>query len=95
MARTIASLPAGVAAAAKEALDAAEASGAVPTLTEGDAAHDEVYTVARGGGRPHRVVMDHGGQTRTGELGTHPPRVDPTTSGSGRNQIGLAGVQDD
>ena len=68
LARRIAALPEGVAAAAKEALDAAEASGAVPDLTEEAAAHAKVYpspddVVAR-----LRVLMDHGGQTRDGEL---------------------------
>ncbi|MFD8097404.1 enoyl-CoA hydratase/isomerase family protein [Streptomyces malaysiensis] len=42
LARRIAGLPEGVAAAAKEALDAAEASGPVPDLAEEAAAHAKV-----------------------------------------------------
>jgi enoyl-CoA hydratase/carnithine racemase len=68
LARRIAALPAGVAFAAKEALDAAEASGPVPNLVEEAQAHAKVYpsppeVVAR-----LRVLMDRGGQTRLGEL---------------------------
>jgi len=43
LARRIAVLPAGVAAAAKGALDAAEASGPTPNLVEEAAAHAKVY----------------------------------------------------
>ncbi|QKW33164.1 enoyl-CoA hydratase/isomerase family protein [Actinomadura sp. NAK00032] len=68
LARRVAALPAGVAAAAKEALDAAEASGPVPNLAEEAAAHAKVYPAPDDVVDRLRVVMDHGGQTRDGEL---------------------------
>lgn len=67
LARRIAGLPPGVAAAAKEALDAAEASGPVPDLAEEAAAHAKVYPSPDDVVDRLRVVMDHGGQTRDGE----------------------------
>lgn len=68
LARRIAGLPEGVATAAKEALDAAEASGSVPDLSEEAAAHSKVYPSPKDVVDRLRVVMDHGGQTREGEL---------------------------
>ncbi|WP_344505614.1 enoyl-CoA hydratase/isomerase family protein [Streptomyces lienomycini] len=68
LAHRIAALPQGVAAAAKEALDAAEASGPVPDLTEEAAAHAKVYPSPDDVVHRLRVLMDHGGQTRDGEL---------------------------
>lgn len=68
LARRIAALPPGVAAAAKEALDAAEASGPVPNLTEEAAAHAKVYPSPGDVVDRLRVVMTHGGQTRDGEV---------------------------
>lgn len=68
LARRIAGLPRGVAAAAKEALDAAEASGPVPQLAEEAAAHAKVYPSPDDVVDRLRVLMDHGGQTRDGEL---------------------------
>ncbi|WP_193079057.1 enoyl-CoA hydratase/isomerase family protein [Brevibacterium aurantiacum] len=68
LARRIAGLPDGVATAAKEALDAAEASGLVPDLAEEAAAHAKVYPSPDDVVDRLRVVMDHGGQTREGEL---------------------------
>ncbi|MBQ1442291.1 MAG: enoyl-CoA hydratase/isomerase family protein [Renibacterium sp.] len=68
LAHRIATLPAGVAAAAKEALDAAEASGPVPNLAEEAAAHAKVYPSSADVVNRLRVLMDRGGQTRDGEL---------------------------
>ncbi|APX33200.1 enoyl-CoA hydratase [Brachybacterium sp. P6-10-X1] len=68
LARRIAALPPGVAAAAKEALDAAEASGPVPDLTQEAAAHAKVYPSPDDVVDRLRVVMDRGGQTRDGEI---------------------------
>lgn len=68
LARRIAGLPKGVAAAAKEALDAAETSGLVPDLAEEAAAHAKVYPSPDDVVDRLRVVMEHGGQTREGEL---------------------------
>lgn len=68
LARRIAALPPGVAAAAKEALDAAEASGPTPDLTEEAAAHAKVYPSPDDVVDRLRVVMSHGGQTRAGEI---------------------------
>lgn len=68
LAHRIAVLPQGVAAAAKEALDAAEASGPVPHLAEEAAAHAKVYPSPDDVVHRLRVLMDHGGQTRDGEL---------------------------
>lgn len=67
LARRIAGLPEGVATAAKEALDAAEASGPVPNLTQEAAAHAKVYPSPDDIVDRLRVVMAHGGQTREGE----------------------------
>ncbi|MCM3812647.1 enoyl-CoA hydratase/isomerase family protein [Streptomyces sp. DR7-3] len=67
LARRIAGLPEGV-AAAKEALDAAEASGPVPGLAEEAAAHAKVYPSPDDIVDRLRVVMNRGGQTRDGEL---------------------------
>ncbi|WP_227998954.1 enoyl-CoA hydratase/isomerase family protein [Nocardia australiensis] len=68
LARRIAALPDGVAAAAVEAIDAAEASGPVPNLPEEANAHAKVYpsppeVVAR-----MRRTVDEGGQTAAGEI---------------------------
>jgi len=68
LAHRIAALPTGVAAAAKEALDAAEASGPVPNLAEEAAAHAKVYPSPDDVVNRLRVLMDHGGQTRDGEV---------------------------
>lgn len=68
LARRIAALPPGVAAAANEALDAAEASGPFPNLTEEAAAHAKVYPAPDDVVNRLRVVMSHGGQTRDGEV---------------------------
>lgn len=67
LAHRIAALPAGVAAAAKEALDAAEASGSVPNLAEEAAAHAKVYPSPDDVVNRLRVLMEHGGQTPDGE----------------------------
>lgn len=71
LARRIAGLPAGVAAAAKEALDSAEATGPVPQLPDEAAAHAKVYPSPDDVVNRLRVLMDHGGQTREGELQLH------------------------
>lgn len=68
LARRIAGLPDGVAAAAKEALDAAEASGPVPDLAQEAAAHAKVYPSPDDVVDRLRVLMDRGGQTRDGEI---------------------------
>ena len=68
LARRIAALPPGVAAAAKGALDAAEASGPVPNLAEEAAAHAQVYPSPDEVVDRLRVVMSRGGQTRDGEI---------------------------
>lgn len=68
LARRIAALPPGVAEAARQAIDAAEASGPVPDLTEEARAHAKVYPA------PQPVVdrieraVTAGAQTRDGEL---------------------------
>lgn len=68
LARRIAGLPPGVAAAAKQAIDAAEATGPVPNLADEAAAHAKVYPSPPEIVNRLRVVMDNGGQTRDGEL---------------------------
>jgi len=68
IARRIAALPAGVAAAAKEAFDAAEASGHVPDLLEEAKAHGKVYPSPPSVVDRVRVLMDHGGQQPIGEI---------------------------
>lgn len=68
VARRIAALPVGVAAAAKEAFDAAEASGPVPNLREEARAHAKVYPSPPAVVERVRVLMDNGGQQRIGEL---------------------------
>lgn len=68
LARRIAALPAGVAAAAVQALDAAEASGAVPHLAEEGAAHVKVYPSPEPVVERMRAVMQGGAQTVAGEL---------------------------
>lgn len=68
LSRRIAALPAGVAAAAVQAVDAAEASGAAPVLSEESAAHQKVYPAPDAVvDRMHRVV-EAGAQGREGEL---------------------------
>ncbi len=68
LARRIAALPVGVAAAAMEALDAAEASGPVPHLAEEGAAHVKVYPSPKPVVERMRAVMQGGAQTVAGEL---------------------------
>ncbi|MFP7833549.1 enoyl-CoA hydratase/isomerase family protein [Marisediminicola sp. LYQ134] len=68
VARRIAALPAGVAAAAKEAFDAAEASGPVPDLREEAKAHSKVYPSPPSVVERVRVLMAHGGQQPIGEI---------------------------
>jgi enoyl-CoA hydratase/carnithine racemase len=68
VARRIAALPTGVAAAAKEAFDAAEASGPVPDLREEAKAHGKVYPSPSSVVERVRVLMDHGGQQPIGEI---------------------------
>jgi enoyl-CoA hydratase/carnithine racemase len=67
LARRIANLPAGVAAAAMEAIDAAEASGAVPVLAEESAAHVKVYPSPESVVEKIRRAVDAGAQTAEGE----------------------------
>lgn len=64
----IASLPPGVAEAAKEAMDAAEASGPVPDLTEEARAHAKVYPAPRAVVERMERALAAGAQTREGEL---------------------------
>ncbi|PJJ73613.1 enoyl-CoA hydratase/carnithine racemase [Diaminobutyricimonas aerilata] len=68
IARRIALLPKGVAAAAKEAFDAAEASGPVPDLAEEARAHAKVYPSPQAVVDRVEVLMSHGGQQRVAEL---------------------------
>jgi enoyl-CoA hydratase/carnithine racemase len=67
IARHIASLPAGVAAATKEAFDAAEATGPVPRLADEGKAHSKVYPSPQVVVDRMRVAMDNGAQTPDGE----------------------------
>lgn len=67
LARRIAALPAGVAQAAKQALDSAEASGPVPKLTEEATAHSRVYPSPIAVVERIRVAIDAGAQTPAGE----------------------------
>jgi enoyl-CoA hydratase/carnithine racemase len=68
VARRIAALPAGVASAAKEALDAAEASGPVPNLAEESAAHVKVYPSPDAVVDRMRIAVEAGAQTPVGEV---------------------------
>jgi len=67
IARHIASLPDGVAAAAKEAFDVAEATGPVPRLADEGRAHSKVYPSPQRVVDRMRVAMDNGAQTPAGE----------------------------
>lgn len=67
LARRIAALPAGVAKGAKQALDAAEASGPVPQLTQEAAAHGLVYPSPDFVVERMRTAIDAGAQTPDGE----------------------------
>ena len=67
LARRIAALPAGVAAAAKQAFDAAEATGPTPALGDEAAAHAKVYPSPPEVVDRLRIAMDHGAQTPDGE----------------------------
>ncbi|WP_433655205.1 enoyl-CoA hydratase/isomerase family protein [Nocardia sp. CA-128927] len=68
LARRIAALPDGVAAAALEAIDAAEASGPAPNLTEEAAAHAKVYPAPPEVVARMRDTVAQGGQTAAGEI---------------------------
>jgi len=68
LARRIAALPVGVAAAAMQALDAAEASGPVPHLAEESAAHVKVYPSPEPVVRRMRAAVQGGAQTAAGEF---------------------------
>lgn len=68
LARRIAAMPAGVAAAAVEAADAAEASGPVPLLGEESTSHSKVYPSPEAVVDRVRAAMEAGAQTREGEL---------------------------
>ena len=67
LARRIAALPAGVVAAAVQALDAAEASGAVPHLHEEAQAHVRVYPSPEHVVERIRTALEAGAQTSAGE----------------------------
>jgi enoyl-CoA hydratase/carnithine racemase len=67
LARRIAALPAGLATAAITALDAAEASGAVPHLTEESAAHAAVYPSPQPIIERMRDAVEAGAQSPAGE----------------------------
>ncbi|MGY3676810.1 enoyl-CoA hydratase/isomerase family protein [Streptomyces sp. TE33382] len=85
LAQRIASLPDGVAAAAVEALDAAEASGPVPDLTEEARAHAAVYPASAEVVDRMRRTVEGGGQTVAGELDLEGllDRSSPRTARSG------------
>ncbi|MDJ1136945.1 enoyl-CoA hydratase/isomerase family protein [Streptomyces iconiensis] len=68
LARRIGALPTGVAEAAKQAIDAAEASGPVPDLTEEAQAHAKVYPAPRPVVDRMARAVEAGAQTRDGEL---------------------------
>ncbi|GIH71253.1 enoyl-CoA hydratase/isomerase family protein [Sphaerimonospora thailandensis] len=68
LARRIAALPPGVAEAAMQAIDAAEASGAVPDLLEEAQAHAKVYPAPPSVVERMRRAVTAGAQTRDGEL---------------------------
>jgi enoyl-CoA hydratase/carnithine racemase len=68
LARRIAAMPPGVAAAAVEAVDAAEASGPVPRLCEESTSHSKVYPSPEAVVDRVRAAMEAGAQTREGEL---------------------------
>ncbi|BCL26674.1 enoyl-CoA hydratase/isomerase family protein [Streptomyces aurantiacus] len=68
LARRIAALPPGVAAAAMEAVDAAEAGGPVPRLSEESTAHGKVYPSPDAVVDRMRTAMRAGVQTREGEV---------------------------
>ena len=61
-------MPPGVAAAAVEAVDAAEASGPVPRLGEESTSHSKVYPSPESVVDRVRAAMEAGAQTREGEL---------------------------
>ncbi|MGW4201296.1 enoyl-CoA hydratase/isomerase family protein [Streptomyces sp. NPDC004726] len=68
LARRIGDLPPGVAEAAMEAVNAAEASGPVPDLTEEARAHSKVYPAPEAVVDRMRRAVAAGAQTRDGEL---------------------------
>ncbi|NKY49520.1 enoyl-CoA hydratase/isomerase family protein [Nocardia vermiculata] len=68
LARRVAALPDGVATAAMEAIDAAEASGPVPNLTEEASAHAKVYPSPPEMVERMRYTVAAGGQTAAGEI---------------------------
>lgn len=68
LAHRIGALPAGVAEAAKQAIDAAEASGPVPDLTEEAQAHAKVYPAPQAVVDRMSRAVAAGAQTRHGEL---------------------------
>ena len=67
IAHRIAALPAGVAEAAKQAFDAAEATGPVPHLTDEAQAHSKVYPSPQAVVDRMHVAVDSGAQTPAGE----------------------------
>lgn len=67
LALRVAALPPGVAAAAMQAIDAAEASGPVPALAEESAAHAAVYPSPQPIVDRMRTAVAAGAQTPTGE----------------------------
>lgn len=68
LARRIAALPVGLADAAKAAVDAAEASGAVPRLAEESAAHVRVYPSPEPIVQRMRDAVAAGAQSLDGEV---------------------------
>lgn len=68
LAHRIAELPPGVAEAAMQAVDAAEASGPVPNLAEEAQAHAKVYPAPQTVVDRMRRALAAGAQTRDGEL---------------------------
>ncbi|WP_260218901.1 enoyl-CoA hydratase/isomerase family protein [Streptomyces gossypii] len=68
LAHRIGALTAGVAEAAKQAIDAAEASGPVPDLTEEAQAHAKVYPAPQPVVERMGRAVAAGAQTREGEL---------------------------
>jgi hypothetical protein len=68
LAHRIAALPNGVMQGALQAIDAAEASGPVPVLSEESIAHQKVYPSPDWVVERLRAVVDAGAQTRDGEL---------------------------
>lgn len=68
LAHRIAALPPGVAEAATNAIDAAEASGPVPNLAEEARAHAKVYPAPQAVIERMRRAVAAGAQTRDGEI---------------------------